>query len=216
MRTPKEHTPEQSGPDEASISSASPRGQAPRIYTAKKPTKRITEIYLSNAGAYYLQRYSASSAHFRSVMMRKIQKSCREYPDQTIEECKQILERVIEKFTSLGYLDDSSYVRSKVLSLRSRGLSERAIQAKLASHAIPDDAVRAALTCYSTDHGLTDEEAEMQAAIKLARKKKIGPFAVYATPESREKSMATLARAGFSYDIARKVVCMPAADVNIH
>ena len=48
---------------------------------------------------------------------------------------------------------------------------------------------------------------ELLAAIKQARKKRLGPFDILQKHE-HEKSLATMARAGFSYDIASKVLEM--------
>ena len=56
---------------------------------------------------------------------------------------------------------------------------------------------------------LTDEapDPELHAAIKLARRRRLGP---YADPdkrdENRDKHLAAMARAGFSYDMARRII----------
>ena len=51
-------------------------GMEKREPPAPKKRKKITLSYLENAGAYYLERFSASEAQFRKVMGQKIYKSC--------------------------------------------------------------------------------------------------------------------------------------------
>ena len=56
---------------------------------------------------------------------------------------------------------------------------------------------------------LEDQEYdEFEAALKLAKKKHIGPFRKdeEARFENRQKDMGTLVRAGFSYDVVQRVV----------
>jgi regulatory protein len=67
-------------------------------------------------------------------------------------------------------------------------------------------------------------DAELKAAVNLARRRRLGPFRapdrksgnrkVQAKEKAkeREKQMAALARAGFSFDIARKVIDAESAD----
>ena len=53
----------------------------------------------------------------------------------------------------------------------------------------------------------TEEEPERSAATRLARKRRLGPYRpVAARRDNREKDLAALARAGFSYDVALSVI----------
>ncbi len=162
----------------------------------RKPPKTITADYLHNSGLYYLQRFAASSAHFRRVMMRKIDKSCMAHPDQDKEACKVLLEDVVAKFIRSGLLDDGAYLRGSVESLRRRGLSARAIEAKLAAKGVPQGQVRQALN----DRDGEDKDADMTAAIRFAQRKRLG------SKGDPVKAMAAMARAGFDYETARKAL----------
>ncbi len=62
----------------------------------KPAPKKITESYLHNSGLYYLQRFSASSEHFRSVMMRKVKKSCMHHTDQDYDACAVMVDKLVE------------------------------------------------------------------------------------------------------------------------
>ena len=59
------------------------------------------------------------------------------------------------------------------------------------------------------------ENLDLAAAFKLARKRRLGPFREpdsEVRAERREKDLATLARAGFSYDVAQQVIDAPSVE----
>ncbi|MCB1532527.1 MAG: RecX family transcriptional regulator [Alphaproteobacteria bacterium] len=172
-----------------------------------RPPKKITPTYLHNAGLYYLQRFAASSAHFREVMMRKVKKSCHYHKDQNYEDCAQMVDALVEQFASSGLLDDSAYTRGVVTSLRRSGKSRRAIIAKLKQKGLSDDMIERTLTAYDDDSAGSSADAELTAALNFARKKRLGPFTRdKETPP--EKALASMARAGFSYDVCKTVLEM--------
>lgn len=173
---------------------------------AKKPPKKITADYLHNSGLYYLERYAASSGHFRSVMLRKVKKSCLAHPDQDYEACATLVDALVEKFKASGLLNDDLYLRGMVGSLRRRGVSKQAILGKLRMKSVTGDMAGTYLDQHDDEHGSGD----LKAAIIFARKKKLGPFARPERPEEPQKTLAKFARAGFSYDVAGKVMRMSA------
>lgn len=168
----------------------------------RRPPKKITPSYLHNAGLAYLQRFPASSGHFRTILMRKVDRSCRHHTDQDREACAAMVDDVTVKFQEMGLINDDAYVRGMVTSLRRRGLSSMAITAKLMAKKLSADTVRAALEEHSDEGGAAD----IEAAILLTRRKKLGAFRPPDKEDNRDKALATLARAGFSYDIAHKAL----------
>lgn len=135
-------------------------------------------------------------------MMRKIGNSCKHH-GQPIDEFTPLLEALIERYIASGLLNDATYAQAKTATLRRQGRSKQAIHAKLQSKGLSKPEIDSALD-------LTDEdaEAELRAALSLAKKKKLGVFRPYALndPKDLQKEMAVLGRAGFSYDIARKAL----------
>ncbi len=168
--------------------------------TRRKAPGKITADYLRNAGLHYLQRFSSSSGNFRRVMLRKIDRSCAAHPDQGREESLRLLDDLISGFLRSGLLDDASYVRGAVASLRRRGLSARAIEARMAVKGIPPGHVRKALEASRAETGQDD----LCAALRLMRRKKLGAFGTVA----EDRSMAALGRAGFDYETARAALSM--------
>lgn len=171
-----------------------------------RPPKKITQSYLHNSGLYYLERFAASSAHFRTVMMRKVRKSCAHHKDQNFEECSALVDQLVEKFIGNGLLNDEAYVNGNVTSMRRRGLSTRSIVAKLQAKGVSPDQTRTALEAYHDDHEIDPQKAELLGALIYAKKKRMGCFGPEIIEHSdKEKQMARLARQGFSYDICQRV-----------
>ena len=191
---------------------AGSKGDAQARHT--KSPKKITETYLHNAGLYYLQRFAASTERFRNVMMRKIILSCRAHPDQSIDECTKMLDRLVEKFITLGLLNDALYAEGIANSMNSRGLSERAVRMKMQMRGLDEDQIDKALAEYHDRNDTTRDDLELKAALKLAKKKKVGPYA-----QSRDydvtKILAAFARAGFSYTLSKRVLDMDADDAEL-
>ena len=137
-------------------------------------------------------------------MMRKVERSCRAHPEQDRAECARMVDELVRKFLGAGLLNDGQYAEAMVSTLRRRGLSSRAIQARLAARGVEAAHVRAALL------GVEGEDDDLQAAVRLARRKRLGPFGV--KDPGGEKDMAAFARAGFGYSIARRVLEMSAEE----
>lgn len=172
----------------------------------KKIPRRITADYLHNAGLYYLQRYAASSGHFRTVMLRKVKKSCLAHADQSFEDCTVLVDALVEKFKTSGLLNDDLYVRGVVGSLRRKGASKQAILGKLRVKSVTGDLATTKLEeCDEEFAG--EENGDLKAALIFARRKKLGPYAGTRVEEP-QKTLAKFARAGFSYEIAARVMRM--------
>ncbi|MEK7801253.1 MAG: regulatory protein RecX [Pseudomonadota bacterium] len=171
-----------------------------------KKRKKITASYLENAGAYYLERFSASIQQFRTVMQRKITNSCRDHPEQSIDDSNTLLEAVISKFISLGYLNDTTYGVSLLRTLQQKGYSRNRILQTMRHKGLSQDI-------------LDDIVPEAQplddfcAALKMCKRKKLGPYALRTRPNEMQRSLATLARAGFSYACAQKALNLKQDDI---
>jgi regulatory protein len=170
-----------------------------------KPPKKISERYLYNSGLAYLQRFPASSHHFKVIMTRKIDKSCRHHVKQDREQCLKWLNALVDQFKELGLLDDEAYLKGMITSLRRRGLSSMQIKIKLQQKGYHEEEVLEELKDHDTEEYRSEEKGDIYAAITYARKKRLGPFDID-NKKTPEKSLAAMARAGYSYDIAKKTL----------
>ena len=164
----------------------------------KRCTRRLTPESLDNAALFYLERYAASEASLRRVLLQKIRRAA--LRDEAFADDKAAqdslrahVETIIEKHRRLGVLNDESYAAMKVAGLRRAGGSKRKIEQKLAQKGVSASTIAQALTQEDED----SEEAELKAARAFAKKKRLGN-----TP----KAVATMARAGFSFDVVRKIL----------
>ncbi len=167
--------------------------------TSGRPPAKITPSYLENAALHYLERYSSSRANLRRVLMRKVDRSLAHWGGER-DEAAPLVEALIAKLAGLGYLDDAAYAEIKVRGLRRKGASARLISATLAAKGVEAETAAAALAEQEPD-------AELAAAFTLARRRRLGPYRpADKRAEFRAKDLATLGRAGFSWETARAVV----------
>jgi regulatory protein len=175
-------------------------GNSPGRTRVRGPRK-VTPKSLENAALYYLQRFATSSENLRRVLMRRVERSARFHGTDPAEAAPWI-ETLIERFTATGLLNDALYAESRAASLRRRGASARTITFSLRGKGVGGETIEAAL-------GAADEaeaEPELAAAVRLARKRRLGPFRSGGRSDHRERDLAALARAGFSYDTALAVI----------
>ncbi len=190
-----------------------------KIKRQKKKPKKITESYLHNSGLYYLERFAASKAHFQSVMTRKVKRSCMVHPEQDFDKCAEMVIALADKFERVGLLDDESYTRGRVGSLRRKGLSKSVIVQKMHIKGIAREHTLTALQALDDETYDDERDAEIAAALRLARKKRLGPYRrdmqeVDDDGKSARRALGVFARAGFSYDIAKTVLDMSADEIN--
>lgn len=191
--------------------------------TSKKRSKRPVSTRapsrdeLHEAALRYLGERSASRATLRRALDRKIQTWARraERAGQDAEAIRSEvtaaethLDPILARFTEVGLLNDVAYATSRAKSLSRGGKSRRAIEAHLTQKGISRSTIR--------DVVPEDASAELAAALVLAKKRRIGPFA---RPDrdgesrdepkrAKQRALAALARAGFSYSTCERALSM--------
>lgn len=165
-----------------------------------KVLRKITPQRLKNIALYYLKRFESSVANLRSVLQRRVNDYAYQNKEFDRGEAYQWIEDILADFQRYGYLNDRRYAEIKIKDYMSAGKSVRYIKGKMREKGIDEEILSALLEDQEYD--------EFEAALKLAKKKHIGPFRKdeEARFENRQKDMGTLVRAGFSYDVVRRVV----------
>ena len=172
--------------------------EKPRVKVSRKATPRYPE----NSALHYLSRFSTSSVNLKRVMMRKVHRSAQHH-DTDPDEGQALVDDMIARFQRSGLLDDEAYATARAASLHRRGNASRTIRGKLKQKGLGDDVIDLALSALGDD----DDDPERTAAIRFARRRRLGPFRVRQPAiEVREKHLAAMARAGFSYDIAKLII----------
>lgn len=150
---------------------------------------------------HHLARYATSVAQMRRVLVRKVDRSLRVHGGERDQELAQV-DALLARLIGRGLLNDGAYAETKARSLRAAGGSGRTIALKLRTKGVASGVVARTVADATAD---VPEEA---AARIWARKKRIGPFRRDAAirAEKRQRDLAAMARAGFSFSIAKRIV----------
>lgn len=167
--------------------------------------KKITEKRLENIALFYLQRYESCSSKLRDTLKRRVRRAKMqgiEVPD----DANQWIENVINKMVDLGYVNDKRYTENTLRHLQNDGKSTRFATGRLKVAGIEPKLIQNVLE----EQEKTIDELDIEAARRLVNKKKLG----FHRPEGyrnllRQKDLAVLGRAGFTYDIANKALDEP-------
>lgn len=174
--------------------------------TQKQRTpKKITLKRLENIALYYLSRYESSSENLRKILKRRIYKASK-YHETDINQANDWIEQTIQKMQRLEYINDDRYALNQLRKLWEKGSSKRKMQAHLAQKGIPQEKIPTLLESFM-DSLDSDDNFELIAAQKYAKKRKIGIYRPKNQQEEyKNKDLASMARAGFNYETAKKVI----------
>ena len=121
-----------------------------------------------------------------------------------VDDAEAVIEGIVAKYVKAGILDDRRFAAHKADTLARRGTSQRRIREKLALARVGRDDVDHAVAGLREG---TAGDSEFAAAVALARRRRLGPFADPAIRrERRDKHLAAMGRAGFALGLARRVI----------
>jgi regulatory protein len=110
---------------------------------------------------------------------------------------------VVARLAAAGAVDDAAFAASRAMRLARTGHSRRAIVAHLAARGVD----RETIDRVAAD----DPEVEFAAALKLALRRRIGPFRGRpAREDTTDREFAMMARAGFARDAVTRLLSMDA------
>lgn len=166
--------------------------------------KEITEKRLHHITLYYLTRFDASAGKVRAMLKRRLMKA--KMAGQEIpSNASQWIENVISDMRRLGYLNDSRYAENKMRLLVHQGKSIQFMTLKLKEDGIDADTIQALLIDLMV--------SDLEQARRLVARKKIGGYRPLGQQQlCYQKDLATLARAGFSYETARTALALVEED----
>jgi len=157
---------------------------------------------LERAALDYAARYATTRAKLAAYLRRKLRER-----GWAGEEAAPVAV-LVERFSQHGYVDDRAFAGARADSLLRRGYGARRIDAALRVAGIDAD-VAAELD------GTISAGAEA-AAIRFARRKRIGPFAGRAPdPAEKRRWIAAMARAGHPIELVLRVLDADPAEMEI-
>ena len=143
----------------------------------------------------YLSKYDSSKNNLVNVLKRKILRL-----NVTNFEKKKlidIIESIILKLEKNKFIDDDRYSSTKILSLSNSGKSKNFIFSYLIKKGVNKSQIQNNLNIMQQDN----DNWELNSAKTFAKKKKL-----FENNKSYEKNLSKMARAGFSYDICKKIL----------
>ena len=170
-------------------------------------SERLARV-LDEAALRYLERFDASVAKLRTLLMRKGRTLA---PETSRDELEAAVSQLVARYQRSGLVNDARFAEASIRGLRQRGMGERAIVYRLSAKGVEADTAREALGRVDADQ----EEPELEAAIRFAKRRKLGAFrTTEATTKERRKDLQALARAGFSYAVAQRALGAEALDAD--
>jgi regulatory protein len=158
---------------------------------------------LHEAALNHLARYAATEASMARVLARKIDRWVRldmgedadpEAAAEAARTAKRAIPGVIARLQAAGVLNDNAFAASRAKRLTREGKSRRGALAHLAAKGVKPETAGAVLA--------EDPERELAAACAYLKRRRAGPFGDAPEP----KTLAAMARAGFSQTVARQAM----------
>ena len=168
----------------------------------EKRPRKVTKDRLRNIALHHIQRYATSSHNLKQVLERRVMKAA--CPNETdLRAARTWIDEVVDALVRSGVVDDHRYAEGKTLSMLRRGQSPAKVRSYLRSKGLASDAIDDALGHAEETLG----DADFLAAQAYAARRRMGTYRqTEATPDNRQKELAALGRAGFRYDVARRIV----------
>ena len=164
---------------------------------ARRALPPLDDRQLEELALKYVGRFDTTRMKLANYLKRKLRErgwdGARE-PDP---------QGLAEKLARLGYIDDAAFALAKAQSLTSRGFGQRRLSDTLRHAGVDPEDGQAA-----REHA---EQEAVSAALRLAERRRIGPFAARppGDPREREKAIGALVRAGHSFALARVIIDWP-------
>lgn len=150
----------------------------------------LDEARLRDLALHYVGRFATTRGRLLSYLHRKVRE--RGWESETSPDFEALANRLAE----LGYVDDAAYAQMKGAAMTRRGLGVRRVRTTLQADGVAE-----------VDREGAEDKARDEAwdaADTLARRKRIGPYALAAAdPAVRQKQIATFLRAGHDFATAR-------------
>jgi regulatory protein len=169
---------------------------------------------LYEAALAHVARYATTQAGLTRVLNRRVDRWARAVGENhddpeglaaTVVAARLAVRAAVARLVTLGAVNDAAFAASRARSLGRAGRSRLAVAAHLAAHGVAKETAQAALP--------DDPAAELDAAVLLARRRRIGPFRrTEGDAELRRRELGMLARAGFPQPVAEAALDMPPED----
>lgn len=174
--------------------------RAPRPPRLRADAGPIDADWLERKAVAYAARWESTRHAVSRLLEGKIRERC-ERSGNPPENALALIPDVVDRLVRQNYVNDTRAAHQLARRLRLQGSSRARIRLRLLQKGVPES-IADELTHDE------DPEAELRAAWKTARKRGLGPHC--GDPERRathrDRHLASLARQGFSFEMALRVI----------
>ena len=144
---------------------------------------------------YYLSKYSSSKKNLEFILKKKIRRLSDEKKIRF--QLYNEIQIIIEKLEKLNLINDQVFVESKIQSLQYQAKSKNYIKQYLLQKGINKELIEKQISLFYENN----KNLEKENALKFAKKRNL-----LDNDQDYQKKLSKMARAGFSYDIAKQIL----------
>jgi len=144
---------------------------------------------------YYLSKYSSSKKNLEFILKKKIRRLSEEKKIRF--QLYNEIQFIIEKLEKLNLINDQVFVESKIQSLQHQVKSKNYIKQYLLQKGIDKQLIEDQISLFYENN----KNLEKENALKFAKKRNL-----LGSDQDYQKKLSKMARAGFSYDIAKEIL----------
>ena len=167
----------------------------------KKKNLQVTVEEMRNFAFTYIEKYAPSKQQLKTYLLKKYLRTS--VPNVKKNDVVSLIDFVLSDLQKNRFIDDKFYSDSKAKNMIQRGNSINKIRSYLINKGISDQHVKETVKKIINENS----DQDFFSAIKLCKKKKIGPARI---EDNRslfyKKDISLLARNGFTYEISKKVM----------
>jgi regulatory protein len=144
---------------------------------------------------YYLSKYSSSKKNLEFILKKKIRRLSEEKKIRF--QLYNEIQFIIEKLEKLNLINDQVFVESKIQSLQHQVKSKNYIKQYLLQKGIDKQLIEDQISLFYENN----KNLEKENALRFAKKRNL-----LGSDQDYQKKLSKMARAGFSYDIAKEIL----------
>ncbi len=167
----------------------------------RKKTLEVTIEEMRNFSFAYIEKYAPSKQQLRTYLLKKYLKAS--VPNVKKRDISDLIDTVLIDLEKTKFINDQFYSETKAKSLIQRGSSINKIRSYLYSKGVDDSNIKNTINKIQE----SNEDQDFFSAIKICKKKRIGPARI---EDNRalfyKKDISLLARNGFNFETSKRVM----------
>ena len=177
--------------------------------TSNKKDFKDLSTSLKDLAYSYIEKYSPSKQQLRVYLMKKTLTKFK--TSKTKKEISNLISEILSTLEKKSFLNDELYSESKSRMLLRRGYSINKINQSLRMKGIDQKYIKSSIEKIKNK----EIEPDFVSALRLCKRRRIGALRPDANREIfYKKDMGVLARAGFDYDLSKRVLNLDKEEFN--